>query len=382
MLDRQKIDWIFNYIGKPVLTGLFVAALLMLMFPQFRGDSTDFNNLAQKDDTASSDWLGPVSYAAAVRRAAPSVVNIYTRKLRREKTHPLLNDPFIRRFFNYQQQRLQSSLGSGIIVRDDGFIMTNNHVVANVDEIVVLLYDGRDVPAKIVGTDPDTDLAILKIDVDQLQPISIGDAMDAKIGDVVLAIGNPYGLGQAVTQGIISATGRNGLGLNTFENFIQTDADINPGNSGGALVDVYGNLLGINTAKLDRSGAAGMSFAIPVNEAQKVLNDIIQYGRVIRGWLGMDATPLNQDLARHFNTSTTRGLLVNGVFNTGPAQKAGIRPGDIVIGINGTAVTDRHSSASQIADVMPGQPIKLEILRGIETFTLTAIAGTRPVIAQ
>ena len=382
MLDRQKIDWIFNYIGKPVLTGLFFAALLMLMFPQFRGDSTDFNNLAQKDDTASSDWLGPVSYAAAVRRAAPSVVNIYTRKLRREKTHPLLNDPFIRRFFNYQQQRLQSSLGSGIIVRDDGFIMTNNHVVANVDEIVVLLYDGRDVPAKIVGTDPDTDLAILKIDVDQLQPISIGDAMDAKIGDVVLAIGNPYGLGQAVTQGIISATGRNGLGLNTFENFIQTDADINPGNSGGALVDVYGNLLGINTAKLDRSGAAGMSFAIPVNEAQKVLNDIIQYGRVIRGWLGMDATPLNQDLARHFNTSTTRGLLVNGVFNTGPAQKAGIRPGDIVIGINGTAVTDRHSSASQIADVMPGQPIKLEILRGIETFTLTAIAGTRPVIAQ
>ena len=382
MLDRQKIDWIFNYIGKPVLTGLFVAALLMLMFPQFRGDSTDFNNLAQKDDTASSDWLGPVSYAAAVRRAAPSVVNIYTRKLRREKTHPLLNDPFIRRFFNYQQQRLQSSLGSGIIVRDDGFIMTNNHVVANVDEIVVLLYDGRDVPAKIVGTDPDTDLAILKIDVDQLQPISIGDAMDAKIGDVVLAIGNPYGLGQAVTQGIISATGRNGLGLNTFENFIQTDADINPGNSGGALVDVYGNLLGINTAKLDRSGAAGMSFAIPVNEAQKVLNDIIQHGRVIRGWLGMDATPLNQDLARHFNTSTTRGLLVNGVFNTGPAQKAGIRPGDIVIGINGTAVTDRHSSASQIADVMPGQPIKLEILRGIETFTLTAIAGTRPVIAQ
>jgi serine protease DegS len=382
VLDRQKIDWIFNYIGKPVLTGLFLAALLMLMFPQFRGDSTDFNNLAQKDDTASSDWLGPVSYAAAVRRAAPSVVNIYTRKLRREKTHPLLNDPFIRRFFNYQQQRLQSSLGSGIIVRDDGFIMTNNHVVANVDEIVVLLYDGRDVPAKIVGTDPDTDLAILKIDVDQLQPISIGDAMDAKIGDVVLAIGNPYGLGQAVTQGIISATGRNGLGLNTFENFIQTDADINPGNSGGALVDVYGNLLGINTAKLDRSGAAGMSFAIPVNEAQKVLNDIIQYGRVIRGWLGMDATPLNQDLARHFNTSTTRGLLVNGVFNTGPAQKAGIRPGDIVIGINGTAVTDRHSSASQIADVMPGQPIKLEILRGIETFTLTAIAGTRPVIAQ
>jgi serine protease DegS len=382
VLDRQKIDWIFNYIGKPVLTGLFVAALLLLLFPQFRGNSTDFNNLAKIEDTVSSDWLGPVSYAEAVRRAAPSVVNIYTRKVRREKTHPLLNDPFIRRFFNYQQQRLQSSLGSGIIVRDDGFIMTNNHVVANFDEIVVLLYDGRDVPAKIVGTDPDTDLAILKIDVDQLQPISIGDAMDAKIGDVVLAIGNPYGLGQAVTQGIISATGRNGLGLNTFENFIQTDADINPGNSGGALVDVYGNLLGINTAKLDRNGAAGMSFAIPVNEAQKVLNDIIQYGRVIRGWLGMDATPLNPDLARRFNTSTTRGLLVNGVFNTGPAQKAGIRPGDIVISINGVAVTDRHSSASQIADVMPGQSIKLEILRGIETFALTAVAGTRPVIPQ
>ncbi len=382
MLDKQKIDWMFNFIGKPVLTGLFVAGLLMLLFPQFRGHSTDFSNVTQSENVASSDWLGPVSYAAAVRRAAPSVVNIYTRKVRHEQAHPLSKDPFLRRFFNYQQQRLQSSLGSGIIVRDDGFIMTNNHVVANFDEILVLLYDGREVPAKIVGTDPDTDLAILKIEVNQLQPISIGDAMDAKIGDVVLAIGNPYGLGQAVTQGIISATGRNGLGLNTFENFIQTDADINPGNSGGALVDVYGNLLGINTAKLDRTGATGMSFAIPVNAAQKVLNDIIQYGRVIRGWLGMDATPLNPDLARHFNTSTARGLLVNGVFNTGPAQKAGIRQGDIVIGINGTAVTDRHSSASQIADVMPGQSIELEILRGIDTLRLTAVAGTRPRFPQ
>lgn len=381
-MDKRQIDWIFNFIGKPVLTGLFVALLLMALFPQFRGPNDWFSGPVNIESIGTSDWNGPVSYASAVNRAAPSVVNVYTQKVRRGSSNPLLNDPFFRRFFPYPQQRLQSSLGSGIIMRPDGYIMTNNHVVNDVDEIVVLLYDGRDVPATIVGTDPDNDLAVLKIDIDQLQPIAIGNPLEAKIGDVVLAIGNPYGLGQTVTQGIISATGRNGLGLNTFENFIQTDADINPGNSGGALVDVYGNLLGINTAKIDRNGATGMSFAIPATAAEKVLNDIIQYGHVVRGWLGMTASPITPALARQLNLTTTSGLLVSGVYNTGPSHKAKIMPGDIVTKIDGISVTDRQSTASQIADVTPGQSIELEILRGINTLTVTAIAGTRPTNTQ
>jgi serine protease DegS len=263
-------------------------------------------------------------------------------------------------------------------MQEDGFVVTNNHVVDDVDEILVLLYDGREVPAVIVGTDPETDLAVLKLQVDQVQPISVGEPAQAKIGDVVLAIGNPYGVGQTVTQGIVSATGRNGLGLNTFENFIQTDADINPGNSGGALIDAYGNLLGINTATLTRSGSAGIGFAIPADAVEKVLNDIIQYGRVIRGWLGMDAFPLTPQIANQLKLGVSQGLWVQSVVNGGPAFRANIRPRDIVISINGMPVTDRHSSVSQIAEVMPGRLIELEILRETETFTVTAVAGSRP----
>mgnify|MGYP003740365337 CR=1 FL=1 len=379
MLDRQKTDWLFNFIGKPVLMGLFVAAMLMLVFPEFR-ISPDSRDLIDEQEQSSrlDKWSGPVSYASAVSRAAPSVVNIYTRKVNRASQHPLLNDPFFRRLYNYQQQRIQSSLGSGVIMQEDGFVVTNNHVVDDVDEILVLLYDGREVPAVIVGTDPETDLAVLKLQVDQVQPISVGEPAQAKIGDVVLAIGNPYGVGQTVTQGIVSATGRNGLGLNTFENFIQTDADINPGNSGGALIDAYGNLLGINTATLTRSGSAGIGFAIPADAVEKVLNDIIQYGRVIRGWLGMDAFPLTPQIANQLKLGVSQGLWVQSVVNGGPAFRANIRPRDIVISINGMPVTDRHSSVSQIAEVMPGRLIELEILRETETFTVTAVAGSRP----
>jgi serine protease DegS len=379
VLDRQKTDWLFNFIGKPVLMGLFVAAMLMLVFPEFRISPDSRDLIGEQEQSSRLDkWSGPVSYASAVSRAAPSVVNIYTRKVNRASQHPLLNDPFFRRLYNYQQQRIQSSLGSGVIMQEDGFVVTNNHVVDDVDEILVLLYDGREVPAVIVGTDPETDLAVLKLQVDQVQPISVGEPAQAKIGDVVLAIGNPYGVGQTVTQGIVSATGRNGLGLNTFENFIQTDADINPGNSGGALIDAYGNLLGINTATLTRSGSAGIGFAIPADAVEKVLNDIIQYGRVIRGWLGMDAFPLTPQIANQLKLGVSQGLWVQSVVNGGPAFRANIRPRDIVISINGMPVTDRHSSVSQIAEVMPGRLIELEILRETETFTVTAVAGSRP----
>ena len=383
MLRKQTIDWIFNFIGKPVLVGLFAAFMLMLVFPEFRNQPGGEMTVEEaRQDALSGNWSGPVSYAAAVSRAAPSVVNIYTRKVARGTTHPLLNDPFFRRLYNLQQQRMQSSLGSGVIMQGDGFVVTNFHVVDDVDEILVLLYDGREVPAAVVGTDPETDLAVLKIDATQLQPISVGEPAQAKIGDVVLAIGNPYGVGQTVTQGIVSATGRNGLGLNTFENFIQTDADINPGSSGGALVDAYGNLLGINTAKINRNGSAGISFAIPADAVEKVLKDIIQYGRVVRGWLGMEALPLTPQIAKQLNLRIANGLLVQSIVNGGPAYSANIRPGDIVVSINGTSVTDRHSSISQIAEVMPGKPIQLGILRSGRTFEATAVAGSRPAIQQ
>ncbi|MBT6105142.1 MAG: PDZ domain-containing protein [Porticoccaceae bacterium] len=357
--------------------------MLMLVFPEFRNQPGA--EIAAEDsgqDAQPGHWSGPVSYSAAVSRAAPSVVNIYTRKVARAASHPLLNDPFFRRLYNLQQQRMQSSLGSGVIMQDDGFVVTNFHVVDDVDEILMLLYDGREVPATVVGTDPDTDLAVLKIEATGLQPISVGEPAQAKIGDVVLAIGNPYGVGQTVTQGIVSATGRNGLGLNTFENFIQTDADINPGNSGGALVDAYGNLLGINTAKINRNGSAGISFAIPADAVEKVLKDIIQYGRVVRGWLGMEALPLTPQFAKQLNLRITSGLLVQSIVNGGPAYSANIRPGDIVVSINGISVTDRHSSISQIAEVMPGKPIQLGILRSGQTFEVTAVAGSRPSIPQ
>ena len=383
MTNNPKINSIVTFIGKPVLTGLFVAAVLMLVFPEFRGQSASTDNkesMDLRDSNLDSGWSGPVSYSSAVSRAAPSVVNIYTRTVTKSTKHPLLNDPFFGRLYNRQQQRIESSLGSGVIMQSDGFIMTNHHVIDGADQILVLLYDGRTAAAVVVGTDPETDLAVLKINASQLQPISIGDPAQARIGDVVLAIGNPFGVGQTVTQGIVSATQRNGIGLNTFENFIQTDADINPGNSGGALVDVYGNLLAINTASLNQSGSAGISFAIPADTAEKVLEDIIQYGHVIRGWLGMDAFPLNPQVSKQLNLPVNNGLLVRGVFNGGPSHRAGIQANDIVISINGSPVTDRHTSVSQIAEVMPGKTIELEILRQGKTFEVTAVAGTRPAI--
>ena len=383
MINNSKIRSIVTFIGKPVLIGLFVAVALMLVFPEFRGQSNSTVNSESIDlrgTDLDSGWSGPVSYSSAVSRAAPSVVNIYTRTVTKATKHPLLNDPFFGRLYNRQQQRIESSLGSGVIMQSDGFIMTNHLVIDGADQILVLLYDGRTAAAVVVGTDPETDLAVLKINASQLQPISIGDPAQARIGDVVLAIGNPFGVGQTVTQGIVSATQRNGIGLNTFENFIQTDADINPGNSGGALVDVYGNLLAINTASLNQSGSAGISFAIPADTAEKVLEDIIQYGHVIRGWLGMDAFPLNPQVSKQLNLPVNNGLLVRGVFNGGPSHRAGIQANDIVISINGSPVTDRHTSVSQIAEVMPGKTIELEILRQGKTFEVTAVAGTRPAI--
>jgi serine protease DegS len=280
--------------------------------------------------------------------------------------------------YKQQPKRVEGSLGSGVIIDKTGFIVTSFHVVDSVDEILILLYDGRELPATIVGTDPETDLAVLKIDADNLQDIQFGDPNKAEIGDVVLAIGNPFGMGQTVTQGIVSATQRNGINLNNLENYIQTDADINPGNSGGALIDAYGNLLGINAAILNNEKSDGIGFAIPADEVEKVLTHIIEYGRVVRGWLGVEAIEVTQTLAKKLSLDLSNGLLVTAIVEDGPTEQAGILPGDIVTSINGLSVTDRHRSISQIAEIFPGQPIELIILRKQQLLTITAIAGERP----
>lgn len=324
-----------------------------------------------------------VSYAAAVQRAAPSVVNIYTRKLAPQRRSPLLNDPAFRRYFDQsarpQQQRMESSLGSGVIVSGDGYILTNHHVVANADAIIVLLADGREAEAQVVGSDPETDLAVLRITLKNLSPMPIGNSSQARVGDVVLAIGNPFGLGQSVSQGIVSATGR-GLGLNTFENFLQTDAAINRGNSGGALIDAYGNLIGINTAILDETSSQGISFAIPVKTAIKVLEDIIREGHVVRGWLGVQVQQLVANTPQDNGAAPPAALIIIEVQPGSPAAASGLRSGDIVTHINGNPVLDGVHSTNLIADLKPGDSVNLQVLRDQHALTISAIVGVRPTI--
>lgn len=373
---------IVRYMSWPVITGLLAAAVILLLFPQGLNNHSDVETADLSPET-DTEWSGPASYASAVRRASPSVVNIYTQKTLARARHPLLDDPFFQRFFNSrnlpQQQRMQSSLGSGVIISADGYILTNNHVVNEADEIVVQLQDGREAMVEVVGRDPETDLAVLKVNLDQLTPISLGDPNQANVGDVVLAIGNPFGVGQSVSQGIVSATGRNGLGLNTFENFIQTDAAINPGNSGGALVDAYGNLLGINSAILDRTGySVGIGFAIPGNTAIKVLEDIVKHGRVIRGWLGVEASQLKRQAAIQLGLNPPSGLVITNIYQGSPAHLAGLLPGDVITRINDYWVVDNDRSMNLIANLSPGDSVKLEVLRSGEKTTIMAVAGTRP----
>jgi serine protease DegS len=375
MSNNQRFKIALDFIRLPVITGLVVAALLLFIFPEFRSAYIPIDQ--DIDESASTD---PISYAQAVKKAAPSVVNIYTKTQIKRSAHPLSRHPFFKRLYRQQPQRVEGSLGSGVIIDKAGFIVTSFHVVDSVDEILILLYDGRELPATVVGTDPETDLAVLKIVADNLQEIQFGSPKQAEIGDVVLAIGNPFGMGQTVTQGIVSATQRNGLNLSNLENYIQTDADINPGNSGGALIDAYGNLLGINAAILNNESSDGIGFAIPADDVQKVLTQIIDNGRVIRGWLGVEAIEVTQAIAKKLSLNITNGLLVTATVKNGPTDYAGIIPGDIVTSINGLSVTDRHRSISQITDIFPGEPIKLVILRKKQVLKITAIAGERPTV--
>jgi Do/DeqQ family serine protease len=326
--------------------------------------------------------LSAVSYNEAVRRATPSVVNIFTSKEIRPERHPLFDDPIFRRFFGDQlpdEAQRASSLGSGVIVTTSGYVLTNNHVVEKADEIEVALADGRKVLAKVVGSDPETDLAVLRIDGENMPAISFGSSDTLRVGDVVLAIGNPFGVGQTVTSGIVSALGRTGLGINTFENFIQTDAAINPGNSGGALIDASGNLVGINTAIFSRSGGSiGIGFAIPVSTAKMVLEQIVKTGSVTRGWIGVEVQEITPPIAESFRLEDTRGALIAGVLGGSPADKAGVKPGDILVEVQGKPVADPAGMLNLIAALAPGQPAKLKLKRQGKDVEANITVGRRP----
>ena len=336
-------------------------------------------------ETASSS-LAPGSYRDAAARAMPAVVNILTLQVPKRGAHPLARDPFFKHFFGDRDpggeddEDLKNSLGSGVIVSHEGYVLTNNHVVEGADEIEVVLTDGRKAPAKIVGLDPETDLAVIKIDLDKLPVIVLGQSELARVGDVVLAIGNPFGVGQTVTMGIISALGRNNLHINSFENFIQTDAAINFGNSGGALVDTRGNLIGINTAIYSQSGGSvGIGFAIPVSTAKTVMEAIIKDGHVVRGWIGVETQDITPELAQSFGLQRTSGAIIAGVVRNGPADKAGIVPGDILLAVDGKPVGDTTEMLNLIAQLPPGGKAKMTVLRKNREAALDVVVGKRPI---
>ncbi|MFW5332792.1 S1C family serine protease [Hydrogenophaga sp. ZJX-1] len=303
------------------------------------------------------------SFSAAARAASPAVVSINTSKAAEAGSQNA--DPWFRFFFGEQgKAQPQAGLGSGVIVSPAGYILTNNHVIEEADQIEVILNDGRKSAAQVIGTDPETDLAILKVDLKDLPVITLGDSDALAIGDQVLAIGNPFGVGQTVTSGIVSALGRTQLGINTFENFIQTDAAINPGNSGGALVDTNGHLMGINTAIYSRSGGSmGIGFAIPTSTARSVLDAIVRDGQVTRGWIGVEPQDLTPELAESFGLASGTGVIITGVLQNGPAAQAGIRPGDVIVGVAGRSVTNVAQLLSAVASLQPGTPATLDVVR-------------------
>jgi serine protease DegS len=380
----MAVHTISQFILRTAVVGVLAALALIYMLPDHLLGSRPVVELhTSAEAPAMTRTQGPVSYADAVKRAAPAVVNIYTTKTVVRRSDSILDDPLFRRFFGdqftTQRKQTQTSLGSGVIISPQGYVLTNNHVVEDADEIELMLSDGRTIQAKVVGTDPETDLSVLKVAGKDLPAVVVGKSDALQVGDVVLAIGNPYGVGKTVTQGIVSATGRNHLGINTFEDFIQTDAAINPGNSGGALINARGELVGINTAIFSRSGGSqGIGFAIPVSLAQDVMTQIIESGQVTRGWLGIEVQDLSPALAESFALDQTQGVLIAGVIREGPAHRAGIRPGDIIIALEGQPITGTGDALKTIARHKPGEPIQVKGLRQGKVFRVTARTGRRP----
>jgi serine protease DegQ len=377
----RRLWLIFAQAATVAVAVLFV---LSTFRPEWLPTRSPTATITQSVSQASTGGPRTASYSEAVQRASASVVNISTSKEVRAPRHPLLNDPVFRRFFGDQlpdEAQRASSLGSGVIVSTSGYVITNHHVVEAADEIEVTLADGKKLLAKLVGNDPDTDLAVLRVDTENLPAITFGSSETLRVGDIVLAIGSPFGFSQTVTSGIVSALGRSGLGINTFENFIQTDAAINPGNSGGPLIDASGNLIGINTAIVSYSpsgGSMGIGFAIPVSTAKMVLEQIVKSGSVTRGWIGVEAQAISPGVAESFKLGSTRGALIAGVLRGGPADKAGVKPGDVLVEVQGKPVADPAGMLNLIAALPPGQPAKLKLRRQAQEVDATITVGRRP----
>lgn len=373
-----------SFIYRHILLGLataFVALLILFTFyPDFikqRGLASLWNT----EDNTSPLTREPFSYANAVKAAAPAIVNIYSSKVVTE-TIPYFDDPKLKRFFGnpvVPRQRLERNLGSGVILSQDGYLLSNYHVVKNASEILVALQDGRTTEALIVGHDPDTDLSVLKIELDNLPSIAIGQSNTLEVGDIAMAIGNPFGVGQTVTLGIISATGRSDIGINTFENFIQTDAAINPGNSGGGLINARGELIGINTAIFSRSGGSqGIGFAIPMSIASETMQQIISQGYVARGWLGFTTQDLTPQLSESFSQSNLSGVLVTRVYRNSPAHRGGVIPGDVLIELDGVPTTNSRQTYKQITQLTLESYVTLKVQRGEKLLQLTNQVIQRP----
>jgi Do/DeqQ family serine protease len=323
------------------------------------------------------------SFADAVSKAAPAVVSIHTTKQMTLEAHPLFKDPFFRHFFGDQDlkvfQEQQPGLGSGVIIDSRGTILTNNHVIQDASEIIVRLADGREAKAKVIGADTDSDLAVLRVDLKNLPVISLGDSDKIRVGDVVLAIGNPFGMGQTITQGIVSATKRNGVGVNAFENFIQTDASINPGNSGGALIDANGNLIGINTAIFSRTGGSlGIGFAIPTSLAKDVMTQLVDQGHVIRGWLGVTVRQITPELRDSLSFPKGEGSVVDGVMRDGPAHKAGLLPGDVITSVNNAPTPTPVDLRRVTADLSPDKSYPMVVVREGQSYDFKVTIKNRP----
>ncbi len=370
------------FIFQMISLGLAIALILVFLFPVQLGPSLSDGHSFLSSRHASE--LAPASFAPAVARATPSVVNIYTSKTTTRETLDLNGDPALKHFFPLHKDTLdrkrETSLGSGVIVGSNGYILTNNHVIEDADQIELLTSSGERIFARAIGGDPETDIAVLKVENNKLPSIPTSSSANLRVGDVVLAIGNPFGVGQTVTQGIISATGRNQLGLNTFEDFIQTDAAINPGNSGGALINSNGKLVGINTAIFSRSGGSqGIGFAIPIDLALDVMEQIITHGQVIRGWLGVEGGDLPAELIEADLLPVRYGVVLTQVFPDGPGAAAGLEANDVLTTINGEAILDVRTALNTIAMSKPGDTLSISGFRNGHPFTTDANVTMRPL---
>ena len=392
-MNTDISNGIRNRVSLLALTGALIAGGAAVALCSETGKSSNSEhasiNVPLEENSVPRDTLPSGSYAPIIKKVAPAVVKIETVttvKNTPAQQFPGFNDPFWQQFFGHQFRQMapegelhERGIGSGVIITKDGYILTNNHVVDGASEVKVTLTDGREFTAKVVGRDPKSDIAVVKIAADNLPTVPLADSDNVEVGDVVLAIGNPFGVGQTVTKGIVSATERAGMGIEDYEDFIQTDAAINPGNSGGALVDIDGRLIGINTAILTRSGGSqGVGFAVPSDLARSVMQSLVAYGHVTRGYLGVMIQNVTPDLASEFNLKTDRGALVADVSPDSPAQKAGFKDGDVVIDFNGKKVADSHQLRFEVADTKPGTTVPVEILRNGEKQTLKVTVKALP----